>query len=324
MRAPIAEISRLSKTFTDRGKTVHAVRDVSFSVKSGETVAIIGESGSGKSTLGRLILGLEVPDSGQVIVEGQNLARLDSSELRKLRSNISVVFQEPFESLNPRQSVGSSVGEPLRIHPEICARDKVDARVAEALQQVALDPSIAARYPGDLSGGQQQRIGIARAIVTRPSLVILDEPTSSLDLSVRAQIVELLQQLQDDVGMAYVFISHDIHTVEYVSDRMIVMYSGAIMEEGLTDSIIQNPQHPYTRALLSSRQPIDPRKTVPEEVLLPESVFEVDPTGCLFYQRCPLKLDKRCEFERPSLTRVDHGHSVASFCVGANAITPEP
>jgi oligopeptide/dipeptide ABC transporter ATP-binding protein len=268
---------------------VHAVSDVSLTVAAGETVALIGESGSGKSTAARLAVRLHDPDSGSVRFDGVELTTLGKEELRRTRAQMAVVFQEPFASLNPRMRVGATIEEPLILHrPELgtTSRQKI---VAETLEQVALPAGYAQRYPHQLSGGQQQRVGIARAIVTRPKFVVLDEPTSALDLSVRAQILTLLGGLQAELGLAYLFVSHDIDTVAYIADRIAVMYLGQIVESGPAAAVIADPQHPYSRALMSSTLSPDPRVRRERVLLGSEIPSAVDlPAGCFLHSRCAI------------------------------------
>jgi oligopeptide/dipeptide ABC transporter ATP-binding protein len=287
---PLLRVEGVSKTFRGRsGSPIHAVNDVSLEVEAGETVALIGESGSGKSTTARLALGLQAPDEGTVQFDGQDLQGLDRESLRRLRARMTMVFQEPYASLNPRQTVGRTVDEPLRIHePELGPAER-RRRTDEALEQVSLSGSFYDRYPHEMSGGQQQRVGIARAMVTRPQFIVLDEPTSSLDLSVRAQVLRLLGELRADLGLAYLFVSHDIATVEYIADRICVMYLGQIVETGPVKDVFSNPQHPYTRALLSSTLSTDPLVQGERFLLGGEIPSPTDlPEGCFLHNRCPL------------------------------------
>jgi ABC-type microcin C transport system duplicated ATPase subunit YejF len=250
---PLLELTSVSKTFqTAAGLAVDAVADVSLSVEPGETLGLIGESGSGKSTLGRIALGLLSPDSGQVVFNGRDLGQLSPPELRQMRSRLSVVFQEPYEALDPRQRVGATVGEPLLVHARKLSRRDRDRVVRSTLEEVGLPAEYADRFPRELSGGEQQRVGVARAIITRPRLVVLDEPTSSLDLSVRAQVLLLLRELQKNHQLAYLFISHDIHTVEYMSGRIAVMRGGKVVESGDSATVMRHPEHEYTQTLLAS------------------------------------------------------------------------
>lgn len=310
----VITIDDVTKTFDTPGGVVHAVNGVSLSIAAGETVAVIGESGSGKSTLGRLLLGLYTVDSGSIEFEGRDLTSLSARELREVRSRLTVVFQEPAESLNPRMSIGSNIAEPLRIHEPSLSRKERRARVIQAMAEVSLPAELADRSPGQLSGGQQQRVGIARAIITNPSFVVLDEPTSSLDLSLRSQILALLARLQERLNLSFLFITHDIHTVHYVSDRIAVMYLGQIVETGPTEEVFRNPKHPYTLALLSSVLSTDPREKrdwlkLEGEIPKPTNL----PQGCFFYSRCTFRHDPRCETERPPLREVSPGHFVRSF-----------
>lgn len=315
---PLLELVGITKHFHARGGKgiVRAVNDVSLSIDEGETVALIGESGSGKSTLGRLVLRLLEPDQGEVLFEGVDLTKLSVKEMREVRARLQVVFQEPYESLNPRMSVGDIVGEPLIIHDRSMKSDERDKRVRETLERVGLPPDSSTRLPGQLSGGQQQRVGIARAIITNPRLIVLDEPTSSLDLSVRAQILTLLADLQRELGLAYLFISHDISTVEYVSQRIAVMYLGEIMETGPVKDVIRDPRHPYTRALLSSRLSTDPKESLPRLRLIGDigSPTDVREIGCVLAPRCPMVIDA-CRTQIIPLLEFAPQHDVA--CIRA-------
>lgn len=273
-------------------------------------MGLIGESGSGKSTVGRLVLRLIDADQGEIEIAGRDVRALDREALRKLRASMSIVFQEPFESLNPRMRVGSIVEEPLAIHEPALSRSDRHDRVADALANVGLDARFAERYPRAMSGGQQQRVGIARAIVTRPKFVVLDEPTSSLDLSVRAQILELLSGLQQRLGLSYLFISHDLATVSYVSQRVAVMYLGQIREFGPVDAIIDAPLDPYTESLLSASLSVDPSeqrevKTLTGEIPTPTRL----PSGCFLYGRCPIRIDE-CRQAPVELREVLPSHEV--------------
>ncbi len=257
----LVEATGLTKTFNVSGREVHAVRDVSFTIGRGETLALVGESGSGKSTTGRMCLHLLEPDDGTVIVDDRDVSGLTGAELRAARRNMTMVFQEPYQSLNPRMRVGTTIEEPLVIHePELDAAARCE-RVEEILERVGLPREYRQRFPGELSGGQQQRIGIARAAITNPAFIVLDEPTSSLDLSVQAQILRLLRQLQSDLDLAYLFISHDLHTVRFVSDRIAVMHHGRIVETGTTESVFSDPQVDYTKALLGAALGVIPRSS---------------------------------------------------------------
>lgn len=253
----LIEVRNASRVFyRPDGGTFKAVDNVSLDVPQGRTMGIIGESGSGKSTLARLILGLQPLNGGSIRFDGIEVASLSREELRQLRARIGVVFQEPYESLNPRMRIGRIIEEPLVVHRPAMSRAERSRRVAAMLAEVDLDPAVADRYPAALSGGQQQRVGIARSLINEPTLVVLDEPTSSLDLSVRAQILVLLQQLQKTRGLTYLMITHDIASVEFFADEVAVMHHGRIVERGKTADIIGAPREDYTRALLSARLPV--------------------------------------------------------------------
>jgi ABC-type glutathione transport system ATPase component len=256
--APLVLLDRVSRSFAvAAGRVVKAVDDISIAIEQGRTLGLVGESGSGKSTLGRLAVGLQVPDKGRVTFGGQDLQGIGKRELRGLRSQMMVVFQEPLQSLNPSMRVKTIVGEPLAIHCRSMDRDKRHLLVTEALARVGLGKKCYDAYPSELSGGQQQRVGIARAVVTRPRFLVLDEPTSALDMSTRVQVLDLLKSLQGELGMTFLMISHDISTIEFMSDYIAVMYRGRIVEIGAADEVIYRPHHGYTRYLLESRLSID-------------------------------------------------------------------
>jgi oligopeptide/dipeptide ABC transporter ATP-binding protein len=317
----LLELDQVSRTFpVGHGQTVLAVDKLSLSVERSETVALIGESGSGKSTAGRLALRLLDPTEGSVRFDGRELGQLGRADMRRVRARLQVVVQEPFESLNPRLRVRSIVEEPLIIHGLEPDATKRRARVAETLEHVGLGADFGDRYPGELSGGQQQRVGVARAVVTDPSFVVLDEPTSSLDLSVRAQILQLLSRLQRELGMAYLFISHDIHTVRYVADRIVVMYLGRVVEVGTTEALSESPQHPYTKALLSSALSADPDEPTRPVMLDGDPTSPTErPSGCVLYPRCPIRIDA-CAAAPVPLRAVGPGHEAACIRTGPDAL----
>ena len=307
---PVVSVEGLSKTFLrSDGSRVHAVRDVSFSLEEGETMALIGESGSGKSTVGRLLLGLMEADSGDISVLGEQIRHLPPARLRKLRSRFSMVFQEPFESLNPRMKIGSIISEPLSIHEPKLDRDARRKRLRQTLAEVGLSEEQVERYPADLSGGQQQRVGIARALIVRPGFLVLDEPTSSLDLSVQAQILELLRDLQVRYRLTYLYISHDISTVRHIAHRAAVLYRGEIREIGPVEEITERPRDPYTVALLDAYLSADPREKASNSFVLHGELGGRPPEGCMLTPRCPIKTSE-CLSSRPVLRRVDTEHAV--------------
>ncbi len=286
----LLEVAHLVKRFPTPHGVVHAVSDVSFAVEPGEALALVGESGSGKTTVGRCLMGLIRPDAGTIRFAGHDLSALSPDGFRRLRARIQFVFQDPTDALNPRLKVGASVTEPLRLTAGM-GRAASAARARELLGMVGLPAETAGFYPHQLSGGQQQRVGIARAIATRPDLVVLDEPTSALDVSVRAEILELLQRLQSELGMAYLFISHDLTAVHRLCDRIAVMYLGRIVEVGNTADLFAQPLHPYARALLSSVMYPDPRQRRSDfrlEGEIPSAIHL--PSGCPLHTRCPLAI----------------------------------
>lgn len=291
---------------------VKAVDGVSFSISRGETLGLVGESGCGKSTTGRAILQLQKPTSGQVFFEGKNLTTLSPEELRRSRPHMQMIFQDPYASLNPRHSVGKIVGEPLLIH-SIMRGQQLQERVAELLKLVGLNPAYSRRYPHEFSGGQRQRIGIARALSLNPSFIVCDEPISALDVSIQAQVVNLLQDLQEQLGLTYLFIAHDLSMVKHISHRVAVMYLGKIMELTDRQTLFADPLHPYTQSL-NSAVPLPAPKLERQRrrVILsgdPPSPAN-PPSGCVFHTRCPLTAD-RCALEVPAYRQIRPGHFVA-------------
>ncbi len=291
---------------------VRAVDGISFAIGRKETLGLVGESGCGKTTAGRTILRLLEPTEGDVRFEDQSVFKLNGKQLRQMRRNMQIVFQDPFGSLNPRMTVGSIVGEPLAVH-RVGARKERKQMVAELLKKVGLSEEAINRYPHEFSGGQRQRIGIARAIALKPKFVVCDEAVSALDVSIQAQIINLLEELQEDFGLSYLFIAHDLSVVQHVSDRVAVMYLGKIVELGDAESIYEHPQHPYTVALLSAVPVPDP-KTKKKRIILPGDVPSPvnPPAGCRFHTRCKYAMDV-CRVEEPLLTDRGGGHKAACF-----------
>jgi peptide/nickel transport system ATP-binding protein len=294
---------------------IKAVDDVSFYIREGETLGLVGESGCGKTTTGRLILRAYNPTSGEVWFNDRklgrvNIAALDKQQLSQLRQNMQLIFQDPYSSLNPRMTLLEIVGEPLYVN-NVAQGSEMKDRVAELLRVVGLRPEYMGRYPHAFSGGQRQRIGVARALALNPQLVICDEPVSALDVSVQAQILNLLQELQEKFGLTYLFISHDLSVVEHISNRVAVMYVGKLVEHAATDELFVNPKHPYTEALLSAVPKPDPRIRT-EPMLLPGEVADPSntPSGCYFHPRCQYKIDK-CSTEEPALREITPDHFVS-------------
>jgi peptide/nickel transport system ATP-binding protein len=313
-KADLLQVRGLRKYFPIRGgvfsrvvANVKAVEDVSFDVKSGEVVGLVGESGSGKTTAGRAILRLIEPTAGEVIFDGVDIAKLPKAKMRDYRKEMQIIFQDPFASLNPRMSVGDIIGEALTIHN--LARGKAkEARVADLLERVGMNAGHMRRYPHEFSGGQRQRIGIARALAVDPKFIVADEPVSALDVSIQAQVVNLLQDLKDELGLTMLFIAHDLGVVEYISDRVIVMYLGRIMEVAPAKELYKNPIHPYTEALLSAVPIPDPTIKRERVILQGDIPSPINPpSGCVFRTRCPIAIED-CKHVVPPLEEVGPGH----------------
>ena len=319
----LVAVDRLAKYFpANRGwlaredKFVRAVDGVSLRVRRGETLGLVGESGCGKSTLGRLILRLIEPTYGRVLYDGQDILPLSQSELRPLRRKMQIIFQDPYSSLNPRMTVRAIVGEAIKIHKLAANAKDEEAKVAHLLEQVGLRPEMMSRYPHEFSGGQRQRIGIARALAVEPEFIVCDEPISALDVYIQAQIVNLLVELQDKLGLSYLFISHDLKIVEYMSHRVAVMYLGKIVEQAPAADLYEAPLHPYTRALLHAIPVADPSHRKLRVVLEGDVPSAIDPpSGCTFHPRCPRRETGKCDVETPQLRELAEGsgHKVACW-----------
>ncbi len=319
MTSPLLSVQGLSKSFAVGGglfsrdaRRVHAVRDVSFEIARGETLGLVGESGCGKSTLGRCVLRLIEPSEGRVQFGDQDVTTLPAAPLRALRRRMQIVFQDPQSSLNPRMTVRAAIGEALRVHGLVASASEEEARVGALLARVGLRPEHMHRYPHEFSGGQRQRIGIARALSVEPSFVVCDEPVSALDVSVQAQIVNLLKDLSDELGLSYLFIAHDLQVVQLMSQRVAVMYLGRVVELGPARGLYESPRHPYTRALLSAIPGLDPTTPRRRLALLGDVPSPLSPpSGCAFHPRCPEAQAGLCDRDPPTLRTLAPGHQVA-------------
>ena len=318
---PLLSIQNLKKyfpihqgVFSSVAAYVKAVDDVSFSINKGETLGLVGESGCGKTTAGRAILRLIEPDAGTIRFDGIDLMSLGKQDLRRKRRDMQLIFQDPYASLNPRMTIRSIVGEPFAIH-DIANGSEREDRVADLMKTVGLEPTVLNRYPHEFSGGQRQRIGIARALALKPKLIVADEPVSALDVSIQAQIINLLADLQEQFGLTYLFISHAIPVIEHISTRIGVMYLGKLVEVGTSAQICTAPQHPYTQALLKAVPIPDPAAKKQRVILSGDVPTPIDPPpGCRFHTRCPIAVD-RCKAEEPPLRQIADGRVAACHLV---------
>jgi len=296
---------------------VKAVDNISFFIRRGETLGLVGESGCGKTTTGRCILHLEKPTSGEILFEDKNLSQITDDELRALRPRLQVIFQDPYSSLNPRMTIGQIIGEAPRVHKMINGKKKYREKVAELLSIVGLNPNMADRYPHELSGGQRQRVGVARALSMQPSFIVCDEPISALDVSIQAQIINLLEELQEQFGLTYLFIAHDLSVVRHISNRIVVMYLGKIAEVAGRQELYENPVHPYTRALMSAVPIPDPAVEAQRKPIILQGEVSSPlnpPPGCVFHPRCASAVDA-CKQEVPELKEISPDHQVACLSV---------
>ena len=315
MSKTLVSVKHAVKTFqANKGmfsgkKYVHAVNDVSFDIHEGETFSLVGESGCGKSTTGRLVNHILVPDSGEVWFDGKDISKYTEKEMRPLRKDIQMIFQDPYGALNPRIKIQDQIGEPLLIHTNMSAGERLK-KVHELLEIVGMNPMHGERYPHEFSGGQLQRVGIARALTVNPKLIIADEPVSALDVSIQAQVLNLMQDMQEQYKLTYLFISHDLSVVEMISDRIGVMYLGTIVETAPKADLYAHPEHPYTQALLSAVPIADPAREKKRIILKGDLPSPVNPPkGCLFHTRCPYCTEK-CKTERPEYKEISKGHFV--------------
>ena len=321
---PLLKVNNLVKHFPIKGgifgrmaERVHAVDGVSFELNAGETLGVVGESGCGKSTTGRCILRLIEPTSGDVWFDGKNVTALGKTELRALARDMQIIFQDPYASLNPRMTVGSIIGEALTIHKLTNSAREYEDRIVELLETVGLNADHMRRYPHEFSGGQRQRIGIARALAVTPKLIVCDEAVSALDVSIQAQVINLLEDLQEKFNLTYLFIAHDLSVVEHISNRVAVMYLGRIVEIASSHDLYTNPLHPYTEALLSAVPIPDPtvkRKRIMLQGDVPSPINP--PSGCHFHTRCPIAQKPRCNTQSPALKQSSNGHWVACHLRG--------
>lgn len=310
---PLLDVRNLKKYFSTPKGMLHAVDDVTFTIEKGKTLGVVGESGCGKSTTGRAILRLLEPTSGQVMFEGQDVVKLSKEEMRKKRTEMQIIFQDPFSSLNPRKTVSQIIADPLKINKIITNPAKRMERVRELMEIVGLADRLVNTYPHELDGGRRQRIGIARALALNPKFIVCDEPVSALDVSIQAQILNLMKELQKKMGLTYMFITHDLSVVNHFSDDIAVMYLGKLIEKAPSEELFENPTHPYTKALLSAI-PVPSLDNRRERILLKGEITSPiePPAACRFANRCPYATD-RCRGEEPQLKEIRPGHFVSCF-----------
>ena len=310
---PILKVEHLKKYFNTKKGVLHAVDDVSFSIDRGKTLGVVGESGCGKSTTGRCVLRLIEPTEGKVWFDGQDITGLKPNEMRMIRQKMQIIFQDPYSSLNPRMTVSDIIAEPVKLHKLCSSKAAVEARVDELMETVGLAERLVNSYPHELDGGRRQRVGIARALALNPDFIVCDEPVSALDVSIQAQILNLMQDLQEKMGLTYIFITHNLSVVNHLADEIAVMYLGKIVELAPAVELFEQPQHPYTKALLSAIPVPSIHKKVELQTLKGEISSPIDPPdACRFAPRCPYATD-RCRCESPELKDLGNGHKAACF-----------
>lgn len=314
---PLLQVENVSKIFRVQGKKLHAIENVSFNLEAGKTLGLVGESGSGKSTLGRLVLRLLDSDNGKITFNGTDLSKVKKKKMRELRRDMQIIFQDPRASLNPRMTVGEAIEDAMAIH-NIGTKASRRERTVELLERVGLPYEVQYAYPHELSGGQLQRVGIARALSLNPKLIICDEPVSALDVSIQVQVIQLLRELQEEFNLTYIFISHNLAVVEYLSDEIAVLYLGEVVEQAPAEEIFSNPSHPYTQVLLNSILKIPERPEERQEMTLIQGEIPsplAPPSGCTFHPRCPFAMDV-CRSVKPGKRPVSEGHFAACHLIG--------